>query len=66
MLRLARLGSFCLPRIQAMLPNTLLPSGEKKRFSRLESEIVFIHASSTAYLIFYVQHQQEFGDQVWH
>ena len=28
-LRLARPGSFYLPRIQAMLPNTLLPSGEK-------------------------------------
>ena len=66
MRRLARPGSFCLPRIQALLPNTLLPSGEKKRFSRLESEIDFFHASSTAYIIFYVQHQQEFGDQVWH
>ena len=66
MRRLARLGSFCLPRIQALLPNTLLPSGEKNRFSRLESEIDFFHASFTAYIIFYVQHQQEFGDQVWH
>ena len=45
---------------------TLCRPQVKKRFSRLESEIVFIHASSTAYLIFFVQHQQEFGDQVWH
>ena len=38
----------------------------KKRFSRLESEIAFSHASSTAFIIFFVQHQQEFGNQVWH